>query len=282
MPACADEPRCAMAELAMPSRPAADRPRAELPRAFGHAAEDLEFDFDSTDRPGLVTALLAACSAPADAEHWWQRTVGERTAALLGVMRAVQGGEVIEHRLRCEQPGCGERFDHELPYAALGVGPLAEQVRPSAMPHIELPREDAASLPLRLPTGADLRAWRSIALERSFALERSIDAQRAMLSHLCLAGELRPQDCAQAAAALAQADPLVAFSVVSGCPGCGFEAEIEIDLEALALQRLAAQQRRLLRDVHVLASRYGWSETEVMALSPTRRARYVELIAEAT
>ena len=141
--------------------------------------------------------------------------------------------------------------------------------------HIELLRDDAPPLPLRLPTGADLRAWRRI------ALDDSIDAQRAMLSPLCMAGELRPQDCAQAAAALAQADPLVAFSVTSGCPACGAEAEVEIDLEALALQRLATQQRRLLRDVHVLASRYGWSEAEVMALTPTRRARYVELIAEA-
>ncbi len=245
------------------------------PRAFGCGAEDLEFDFDSTDRPGLVTALLAACSAPADAEHWWQRTVGERTAALLGVLRAGQGGEVIEHRLRCEQAGCGERFDIDLPYAALGVGPsLTPRLHPTP-PQIELARDEAPPLPLRLPTGADLRAWRHI------VLGDNSDAQRAMLSALCLAGELRPQDCARAAAALAQADPLVAFSVTSGCPACGAEADIEIDLEALALQRLAAQQRRLLRDVHVLASRYGWSEAEVMALTPTRRARYVELIAEA-
>lgn len=291
MAACADAPHRVMAELAMPSRPQTEQPtlsavtgpqplraqplRAQLPHAFGHAAEDLEFDFDSTDRPGLVTALLAACSAPADAEHWWQRTVGERTAALLAVLRASQGGEVIEHRLRCEQPGCAERFDIELPYAALGVGPL-ETLGVGPVPqHIVLPRDNAPPLPLRLPTGADLRAWRRMALDPRG------DAQWAMLNQLCQAGELRPQDSAHAAAALAQADPLVAFSVTSGCPACGTEAEIEVDLEALALQRLAAQQRQLLRDVHVLASRYGWSEAEVMALSPARRARYVELIADA-
>ncbi len=302
MAACADAPHRVMAKLAMPSRPETKRPtmsavtgpqplRARPPRAFGHAAEDLEFDFDSTDRPGLVTALLAACSAPTSAEHWWLCTVGERTAALLAVLRESQGSEVIEHRLRCEQPGCGERFDIELPYAALGVGPLEALgvgplatlgVGPSATPawrpvpqHIVLPRDNAPPLPLRLPTGADLRAWRRMALDPRG------DAQWAMLSQLCQAGELRPQDSAHAAAALAQADPLVAFSVTSGCPACGTEAEIEVDLEALALQRLAAQQRQLLRDVHVLASRYGWSEAEVMALSPARRARYVELIADA-
>lgn len=263
MAACADEPRRTEAEPAMPSHPAPEQ------RPFGRAAKDLEFDFNSTDRPGLVTALLAACSAPADAEHWWQRPVSERTAALLTVLRAGQGGEVIEHRLHCDQPGCGERFDVELPYAALSLGPVPH--------HIELARDNAPPLRLRLPTGADLRAWRG-----QLRNDRSApgDAQRAMLSRLCLADELRPEDSACAAAALAQVDPLVAFSVTTHCPACGVEADFAVDLEALALQRLQVQQRQLLHDVHVLASRYGWSEAEVMALSPTRRARYVDLIEE--
>jgi hypothetical protein len=35
--------------------------------------------------------------------------------------------------------------------------------------------------------------------------------------------------------------------------------------------------RRLLYDVHALASAYGWSEDEVLAVSPARRRCYLEM-----
>jgi hypothetical protein len=33
-----------------------------------------------------------------------------------------------------------------------------------------------------------------------------------------------------------------------------------------------------LREVHVLASANGWSEAEILALSPQRRQRYLEIV----
>jgi hypothetical protein len=73
-------------------------------------------------------------------------------------------------------------------------------------------------------------------------------------------------------------DPLVDFSVASTCPACGATAELPVDLEELALSRFAVRQRALLQEVHVLASRYGWSEDDILALPPARRARYVRMI----
>jgi hypothetical protein len=35
----------------------------------------------------------------------------------------------------------------------------------------------------------------------------------------------------------------------------------------------------LLRDVHTLASAYGWKEDEVLHLTPARRHAYLELVA---
>ncbi|MNH45016.1 hypothetical protein D3C79_1073420 [compost metagenome] len=77
---------------------------------------------------------------------------------------------------------------------------------------------------------------------------------------------------------MAAADPLVALAVACECPACGAASEVPIDLDGTALARLAARQRGLLREVHCLASRYGWSEAQVMALPPTRRAQYLALI----
>ena len=76
------------------------------------------------------------------------------------------------------------------------------------------------------------------------------------------------------AAALSEHDPLVDFTVSCECPDCGQPADIAIDLEGVALGRLAAVRRALLVDVHVLASAYGWAEPEILAIPPQRRARY--------
>jgi hypothetical protein len=45
-------------------------------------------------------------------------------------------------------------------------------------------------------------------------------------------------------------------------------------------RELAASSRRLLLQIHALAGAYGWTEAEILALSPPRRATYVKLIEE--
>ena len=239
--------------------------RFTLSRPFGRAAEDLELDFSANDRPALVTALLVACTAPSDADRWWQCPVGERTAALLALLGESEGAETIALSLRCEAAGCGARLEIELPCAALAVPPPAGRT-------ITLHRDAGDAFSLRRPTGEDLRAWRAL---RPASREQAL---LAMLTSLRIAGEPRPDDAARAAEALADADPLVDFSVVCVCPTCGHEAEHEIDLEGLALQRLAGRQRALLHEVHTLASHYGWTESEILAVAPARRARYFDLI----
>lgn len=243
--------------------------RSTRSRPFGRALEDLDLDFSANDRPALVTALLAR-AATIDAERWWQRPVGERTAALLALLRESEGAEAIAITLRCAAAGCGARLEIELPHAAFAVVPPTSET--SASETITIHRDDGDAFSLRRPTGEDLHAWGAL---RPVSREQAL---MAMLTSLSIAGAPRPGDAARAAEALAEADPLVAFSVVCACPICGHEAEHEVDLEGLVLQRLAARQRALLREVHTLASRYGWTESEILAVTPARRARYLELI----
>jgi hypothetical protein len=77
---------------------------------------------------------------------------------------------------------------------------------------------------------------------------------------------------------LAERDPLVALSLSCPCPACGAGNEISIDLEAVALARLERRRSCLLHEIHALASRYGWTEAEILALPPARRAHYLALI----
>jgi hypothetical protein len=99
-----------------------------------------------------------------------------------------------------------------------------------------------------------------------------------MLESLVVVGDVALADEALVSAALAAADPLVDFTVSCACPACDAPNEVVVDLERLALSRLAAQQTQLLHDVHRLASRYGWTESDVLAMPPARRTRYLSFI----
>lgn len=49
------------------------------------------------------------------------------------------------------------------------------------------------------------------------------------------------------------------------------------DIGAYLWEEVDAWADRTLRDVHLLAASYGWSERDILDLSPARRGRYLEL-----
>lgn len=233
-------------------------------RPFGHAV-DLDLDFGDSDRPGLVTTLLAQCGERRDAAFWWSQTVGSRTAALLRLVALSEERDDVSLSARCVAAACGETFEFHLPLQALAGGEADAGT-------IRVPRRAQGSVTMRRPTGVDLRRWRE-AQPGSRA-----DAVRLMLDSLTVEGQAGPDDETVVSASIAAMDPLVALTVSCHCPACGTANEVAIDLETLALSRLAARQRTLLHEVHRLASHYGWTEAEVLAVPPTRRAHYLALI----
>jgi hypothetical protein len=235
-------------------------------RPFG-APADLDLDFGQADRPGLVTALLAACSTERDSGFWWAQPLGARIEALLRLLAASEQASQISLSARCGRARCGGAFEFELPPAAL---PGAGEPGP-----VQVALGHARAVTLRRPTGADLRAWR-LAPAGSRA-----QAVAAILAALVTEGTVEPHEEAAVSQALATHDPLVAFTVECACPACGASNNVEIDLEALVLARLAARQRALLREIHTLAAHYGWTEGEALAVPARRRAQYLALIEEA-
>ncbi|HUO38664.1 MAG TPA: hypothetical protein VMU34_12860 [Mycobacterium sp.] len=70
---------------------------------------------------------------------------------------------------------------------------------------------------------------------------------------------------------------LSAAAVALACPDCAHEWQLELDIAEFLWREIDIRAIRLLRDVDLLARRYGWSEREILALSPTRRSFYLEL-----
>lgn len=235
-------------------------------RPFGQAP-DLDLDFGLSDRAALVTGLLAQCCPQSDPEFWWRQPVGLRTAALLHLLALTEERDDMTLSSRCAHAACGQAFEFELPLRSLpgdthDAGPLRMRL------------DDGRPATLRRPTGNDLRRWREA------GPATHADALQLMLDTLLLDGEAGPADEAALSASLAALDPLVDFAVACNCPACGATNTVALDLESLALARLAARQGALLKEVHRCAAHYGWSEPEVLALPAVRRARYLALIEE--
>ena len=77
---------------------------------------------------------------------------------------------------------------------------------------------------------------------------------------------------------LAAADPLAEVRLDFTCPVCGRTFDEILDFASFVWAELEARARRLLVDVHLLAQAYGWSEGEILALSPVRRKFYIEMV----
>ena len=62
------------------------------------------------------------------------------------------------------------------------------------------------------------------------------------------------------------------------CPECGNDVEADVDVVRLLAERVADQARAVLADVVTLAAAYGWSEREILTMSPVRRRSYLDLV----
>ena len=96
-----------------------------------------------------------------------------------------------------------------------------------------------------------------------------------------LAGELPLLSQAQLAkieSALAEADAATDIVLDFSCDHCGHAWQTTFDISAFLWQEIESHAGRLLADIHTLASAYGWSEREVLALSPARRATYIGMV----
>ena len=82
--------------------------------------------------------------------------------------------------------------------------------------------------------------------------------------------------------ALSRYDPLGHISIVGRCPDCNGHIEAEIDLAHRWLLALKRTSDALVEDIHLLASRYHWTEAEVLRLPDSRRQLYLELCGNVT
>ena len=79
--------------------------------------------------------------------------------------------------------------------------------------------------------------------------------------------------------AMAEADPQSHLELALSCPSCQLDWQSVFDIASYLWSEIETWALRILSEVHILASAYGWRETEILALSPLRRQLYLERVA---
>jgi len=77
---------------------------------------------------------------------------------------------------------------------------------------------------------------------------------------------------------MAEADPLAELRITLDCPACGNVSNETIEIISFIWSKIEARAKRLAWEVHEIASAYGWTESEVLSLSPARRALYLDMV----
>jgi len=211
----------------------------------------------------LDRGVLAARAASPGAENTADWPLGRRNRALAQLHCALFGG-VLRGWTGCH--GCGEQLEF-----AFDAHSVAE-----AEP--EPPERRVVTVGkwlFRLPTSRDL----AVALA-----EKSEPGATRRLLNACWTGpesagaDWGEEDLQAIEERLAEADPLAEIRLHFDCPSCSASFDETLDLGDFVWAEIEREARRILQDVHLLASAYGWSESEILSLGPARRSVYLEMV----
>ena len=215
-------------------------------------------------------AILAQVEPDATVAALARLPLGQRERRLLDV-RAATFGRELAARGAC--PACGETMD----FAFLASAPAsARGYAPDTAP---LHLGDFV-IQLRSPNTTDLLAAAGC---------RTIEEAQRLLANRCMVTVTRdgveaapadvPDQLLAAVSAHVEAiDPDADSQVQVQCPSCASRCDYPVDVGAFFWAEIEIETMKLLRDVHRLASAYGWHEADILSMSPARRQAYLELL----
>jgi len=219
-------------------------------------------------------ALLGAACPESSREDLAAISIGQRDMGLLR-LREVLWGPWMAAVVVC--PCCRERLE-----LALDTREFLSRSKPAAPGEILL-SVAGYNVTFRLPTSVDV-----IAATRQAGREVSQEACRALLFERCLlsvhhedsavtSDQLPPGVVAAVAKRMGDEDALADIQLQVTCPFCRHGWRALFDVVSFLWTEVEVWAWRILSDVHTLASAYGWSERDILTLSPTRRQFYLEM-----
>lgn len=256
--------------------------------------------------------LLSAAYPDASLESLARLSIGRRDGLLLSLREQIFGAQ-FESVARC--PACGERLellfqvaDIQMPVLAKTTHPKPSKGLPKAVSSIATfigrgwpgKKKGLSSQSRVLDRSMELSHLQVGNYQVQFRLPNSFDlltiasandpgeGQRSLLGRCLISAQKQgvpqsidrlPDELTQAIATkMAELDPQAEVLLSLDCPACQHQWQSGFDIVSFFWSELNAWAIRMLREVHVLASAYGWRETDILTMNPYRRQCYLELV----
>jgi len=216
-------------------------------------------------------ALLTSACEDIPSEAIATLSVGDRDSRLLKLREWTFGSELLSV---ASCPSCNERLEWSTLASNLSVNVDRDSPRQFTY------AQDDYHVIFRLPNVSDVMGaseCQSVESARRFLLRNCLLEARADSAET--APDELPDSVVEAVIRrMSEADPQADLEIELACPACEHRWRASFDIESFFWNELSAWAKRLLGDVHILASAYGWREADILNLPPQRREIYLDLI----
>lgn len=233
-------------------------------------AELVRYWEQASGRSSVERALLLCACSEEERDELAALSIGQRDGRLLELYRGLFG-PYLDAFAVC--PECAEPLEYRLAVGSL----LCAQERAAEELRVE---SESAVIALRVPNSFDLEAIEGCA---DAGHARNVLLQRCVVSAAVggqrVAPEMLPESILeQVDARLAEADRQAELTIQLQCSACAHAWQVLLDIERFLWLKISALAKRLLGEVHILASAYGWSEHDILSLAPVRRQFYLDMV----
>lgn len=217
--------------------------------------------------------FLVAANPDLDMDSVQQLSVGRRDALLMQ-LRSELFGPVLVNTTRC--PQCNERVEWESnieDFLEGGTGGAAEADQ------YQIETGDfriTFRLPNSLDVAAVLQSTEAADSARQLQQRCVIDATDS--SGKCDTASLPAEVWQALNSRMENLEPQADVRIGLSCPACAHQWEAWFDIVGFLWNELSVWAEKTLHTVHKLASVYGWTEREILRLSPVRRELYLGLV----
>ncbi len=214
--------------------------------------------------------LLSGCESQLKTDEILQLSIGEVERRLIRFRQRLFGNDA-EVSVHC--PQCSEQLEVDV-----SLERLLQASKPGpAIGTAEFTIEDGLKVVVRVPELRDLLAVQQLNADqaRQALLMRCVSSAGRSGSDSQL--QLKPKDVELISEIMSTADPLANIEFEMSCPDCEHSWNAPFRIATLLWQEINDWAQRLLLQIHTLAVKYGWNQSEVLQLSRWRRQVYLNM-----
>ena len=199
-------------------------------------------------------SLLTLGHSEKKPEDFAELKIGERDGRLLELRGKVFGSRIVG---QADCPACGQSIEMSFTVSEVQTVPLPE------VPKTWAAKFGKYEINFRLPNSNDLATLvpgEEIATQKRRLVQRCVLSAKSG-SQPVAADELPEHTLRALSERMSQLDPQGDVQLALTCPRCSRRWDAPFDIASFLWREVHAWAVRLLRDVHVLASAYGWRES---------------------